>query len=116
MSSHSDLAKIARDAARIYDATDVVVACATVEAAMVGSESPSRRGKTAQSRMQSRMIAAVVSLTDRTIAQAGQIFGLDEVQALNRRRWFLDECTEQYQRAYLAQVQMKLEAARDAAE
>jgi len=112
MSSHSDLAKIARDAARIYDATDVVVACATVEAAMAGSEPPSRRGKTAQSRMQSRMIAAVVSLTDRTVAQAGQIFGLDEVQALNRRRWFLDECSEEYRRAYLAQVLMKLEQER----
>jgi len=115
MSSHSDLAKLARDAARIYDASEVVVACATVEAAMVGSEPPSRRGKAAQSKMQSRMIAAVIALTDRTVAQAGEIFGLDEVQALNRRRWFLDECTETYQRAYLAQVQMKLEAARDAA-
>ena len=112
MSSHSDLAKLARDAARIFEASEVVIACATVEAAMVGSEPPSRRGKAAQSKMQSRMIAAIVSLTDRTVAQAGEIFGLDETQALNRRRWFLDDCTEEYRRAYLAQVQMKLEQER----
>jgi len=111
MSSHSDLAKLARDAARIFEASEVVIACATVEAAMVGDE-PNRRGKAAQSKMQSRMIAAIVSLTDRTVAQAGEIFGLDEVQALNRRRWFLDDCTEDYRRAYLAQVQMRLEQER----
>jgi len=112
MSFHSDLAKLARDAARIYDVSKVVLACATVEAAMVGSEPPIRRGKAAQSKMQSRMIAAIVSLTDRTVAQAGEIFGLDETQALNRRRWFLDDCTEDYRRAYLAQVQMRLEQER----
>jgi len=112
MSFHSDLAKLARDAARIFEASEVVVACATVEAAMVGDEPPNRRGKSAQSKMQSRMISAIITLSDCTVAQAGEIFGLDEMQAQSRRRWFLDDCTEEYRRAYIAQVQMKLEQER----
>lgn len=92
----------------IYPREQVVWACSQVEAESDRCADPTERGRSAKNHMQSRIIAAVVALSDSKIAEAGEVFGFDYDQAFNRRRWFIEECSREYQVEYLMRVREKL--------
>lgn len=93
-----------KDFAGVFDRNSVIWACSQVEAALESERSPSAVGWREKSYMEARVISALMSLSDTTMREAADLFGLSEEQGLARRRKFLDAIPEHEQRSYLESV------------